>query len=46
MNDDTEETLSERVKQVEHQVYPEALEFVASGRIRLDRHGNIERLSN
>jgi len=44
MNDDTEETLSERVKQMEHKVYPEALQLVASGRIRLDQNGKIENL--
>ena len=44
MDGDTEETLSERVKQVEHQIYPEALELVASGSIRLDQCGKTERL--
>jgi phosphoribosylglycinamide formyltransferase-1 len=34
--DDTAETLSERILQVEHRIYPEALRLVATGQIRLD----------
>ena len=30
--DDTEETLAERVKTVEHKAFPKALELVASGK--------------
>jgi len=33
---DTAETLSERILQVEHRIYPEALRLVATGQIRLD----------
>src|SRR5664279_5721006 len=33
---DTEETLSERILQVEHRIYPEALRLLATGQIRLD----------
>ena len=36
---DTEETLSERVKLTEHKVFPEALEFVASGKVKLGENG-------
>ena len=33
---DTAETLSERILQVEHRIYPEALRLLATGQIRLD----------
>ena len=33
---DTEETLHERIKEVEHRLYPEAIRAVVSGRVRLD----------
>ena len=33
---DTEETLAERVKAVEHNAYPKALELVASGKVFLE----------
>jgi len=38
---DTELTLSERVKLVEHQLYPRALELVASGAVTLDNNGKV-----
>jgi len=33
---DTEETLHERIKAAEHELYPEAIRLFASGRIKLD----------
>jgi len=33
---DTAETLSERILEVEHRIYPEALRLLASGQVRLD----------
>lgn len=35
-DDDTPDTLAQRILQIEHQIYPEALRLVACGRIRLD----------
>lgn len=35
-SDDREEDLIERIKSVEHQIYPKALKLVASGKIKLD----------
>lgn len=41
--DDTEEKLSARILEQEHQALPEALEFIAAGRVRLDgRHVFID----
>ncbi|XP_054288044.1 trifunctional purine biosynthetic protein adenosine-3-like [Macrosteles quadrilineatus] len=37
---DTEDTLSERVKLAEHEIFPEALRLLATGRITLDLHTN------
>jgi len=39
-DDDTPETLAQRVLQVEHELYPEALQLFAEGRIRVD-HGRV-----
>ncbi|XP_043928884.1 trifunctional purine biosynthetic protein adenosine-3 [Protopterus annectens] len=39
---DTEETLSERVKEAEHRAYPAALELVASGAVRLGEDCKIQ----
>lgn len=38
-DDDTPDTLSARILEIEHKIYPDALRLVASGRIRLE--GNI-----
>src|SRR4051812_22787055 len=35
-DDDTPDTLAQRILQIEHRIYPEALRLVACGRIRLD----------
>jgi phosphoribosylglycinamide formyltransferase-1 len=35
-DDDTPDTLSQRILQIEHRIYPDALRLVASGRIRLE----------
>jgi phosphoribosylglycinamide formyltransferase 1 len=35
-DDDTTETLSERILKIEHRIYPDALRLVASGQIRLE----------
>ena len=35
-DDDTRDTLAERILEVEHRLYPEAVALVASGRVRLD----------
>jgi phosphoribosylglycinamide formyltransferase-1 len=35
-DDDTAETLSARILEVEHRIYPEALRLLASGRLRLE----------
>ncbi len=37
---DTEETLAERVLEVEHRLYPQALRAVAEGRARVACSGN------
>jgi phosphoribosylglycinamide formyltransferase 1 len=36
-DDDTPETLSARILAIEHQIYPEALRLLASGKLRLER---------
>ena len=35
-DDDTPETLAERILEIEHRIYPDALRLVASGRVRLE----------
>ena len=35
-DDDTPDTLAERILKIEHRIYPEALRLVASGRIRIE----------
>jgi len=42
-DDDTPQTLSARILEIEHQIYPEALRLLASGKLRLD--GEICRLA-
>lgn len=42
-DDDTPETLSARILAIEHQIYPNALRLLASGKLRLD--GAVCRLS-
>ncbi|HER43814.1 MAG TPA: phosphoribosylglycinamide formyltransferase, partial [Candidatus Eisenbacteria bacterium] len=36
LQDDTEETLSERILKEEHRIYPEAVRLVAEGRVRIE----------
>ena len=38
---DTEETLSERIRQAEHKAFPAAMELVASGAVRLGPDGRV-----
>jgi phosphoribosylglycinamide formyltransferase 1 len=35
-DDDTAETLSQRILSVEHRIYPEALRLLAEGKVRLE----------
>jgi len=43
-DDDTPETLSERILGIEHRIYPEALRLLASGKVRLE--GDICKISD
>lgn len=44
-SDDDEESLIERIKEVEHKIYPKALKLIASGKIILDLDtGKVKRL--
>lgn len=38
---DTEESLSDRIREAEHRAFPAALELVASGAVRLGEDGRI-----
>lgn len=38
---DTEESLSERIREAEHQAFPAALELVAGGAVKLGEDGRI-----
>lgn len=41
-DDDTSETLSQRILGIEHRIYPEALRLLAGGKLRLERdHCNV-----
>nr|XP_020443426.1 trifunctional purine biosynthetic protein adenosine-3 isoform X1 [Monopterus albus]XP_020443427.1 trifunctional purine biosynthetic protein adenosine-3 isoform X1 [Monopterus albus]XP_020443429.1 trifunctional purine biosynthetic protein adenosine-3 isoform X1 [Monopterus albus] len=39
--DDSNETLSDRIREAEHRAFPAALELVASGQVRLSEDGHI-----
>ena len=43
MPNDTEETLTERIKLAEHKTYPQALELVASDQLVLTSQGKLAR---
>jgi phosphoribosylglycinamide formyltransferase-1 len=43
-DDDTAETLSQRILGIEHRIYPEALRLLASGRLRLE--GDLCRIAD
>lgn len=38
---DTEETLSERIREAEHRAFPAAMELVSSGSVKLGGDGQI-----
>uniref|UniRef100_A0A3P8T740 Trifunctional purine biosynthetic protein adenosine-3 n=1 Tax=Amphiprion percula TaxID=161767 RepID=A0A3P8T740_AMPPE len=46
MGGDTEESLSDRIREAEHRAFPAALELVASGAVRLGEDGHIVWTSN
>ncbi|CAN9498081.1 unnamed protein product [Ophioblennius macclurei] len=41
LGEDTEESLSDRIREAEHQAFPKALELVCSGAVRLGKDGCI-----
>jgi phosphoribosylglycinamide formyltransferase 1 len=41
LQNDTEETLSERILKLEHQIYPEAIRLFSEGRIRIEGKGVV-----
>lgn len=46
LSSDTEESLSDRIREAEHRAFPTALELVASGAVRLGEDGHIMWKSN
>lgn len=44
LEDDTDDTLAERIHEVEHRLYPEALQLLADGRVRIERNGHGRRV--
>lgn len=42
---DTEEELSQRILQIEHRIYPQAIHWLAKGRLRINRGGHVDLLS-
>ncbi|CAJ1086756.1 trifunctional purine biosynthetic protein adenosine-3 [Xyrichtys novacula] len=42
LSGDTEESLSDRIREAEHRAFPAAMELVASGAVRLAEDGHIE----
>lgn len=38
---DTEDSLSDRIREAEHRAFPAALELVASGAVRLEEDGRV-----
>lgn len=41
LSGDTEESLSDRIREAEHRAFPAAMELVASGTVRLREDGHI-----
>ena len=41
-HDDSEDSLSERIKKKEHKAFPKALELVASEQVKLNANGQLE----
>lgn len=41
LSSDTEESLSDRIREAEHRAFPAALELVASGTVRLGEDGRV-----
>lgn len=41
-HDDTEDSLSARIKEREHKAFPRALELLASEQVKLDPRGKIQ----
>ena len=41
LSSDTEESLSDRIKEAEHQAFPTAMELVASGAVKLGDDGHV-----
>ena len=41
LEDDTEESLEERIHEIEHQVFPEVLGWIADGKVSVDESGKV-----